>query len=579
MRREVLPVRRARQAPGFPRATGNRDPHVTALTTDRAALLGRVAPSQDDSSTGEVTMRRWILGLALVVGLALGATACTDDPDPTPKRPGKPAKVAELTYGVFGSPAEVATYQDVVDAYNAQATTVHVTMSSWPTSEAMVADIDAALVAAGLAPAVPPPTPDADPADPSDESSDDDAPEDNDPDEVSAALNAAGLPDIYMVTRTNVGGVVDAGLNVPLFNLLEDRNISYGDGYARKPLEAFSEEADLQCMPYSVSPMVVYINTDLVDFAKMRERELPTPGLSQGSWDMEEFRAAAQFATRKKLHTKGLSLTPSLSSIAPFLYSGGGELFDDASDPTSLDLSSDDNRETLTALLEVARNPRFTLSDAQLEQATPTEWFKKGKLGMIEGFRSLTPELRAIPGLHFDVMPMPRVDADATTGDVTGLCIAPGPNVQRAADFLVNAISEDGYAPVIDAGYVVPVNLAVARSDAFLQPDQQPAHAGIFNAGVDDLVLLPLLETYDELDAAIDPYLLAAFTDPVLDSIDVVTDELDEVSRSVLDPDYEPPTDPPSESPSETPSDSPSESPSESSSEATSESPSESSTP
>ena len=522
-------------------------------------------------------MRRWILGLAFVVALALAATACSTDSTPGPKPPAQPAKVARLVYGVFGSAEEVASYQAVVDAYNEQATTVRVEMQSWPTSEAMMADIDAALEAAGLSPSDTT-TPEVDPGQ-------DGSSAGADPTETAAALEAADLPDIYMVARRDLAHVVDTGLNVPLFNLLEDRNVSYGDGYARDSLEAFSDEADLQCMPYSVSPMVIYINTDLVDFAKMRARGLPTPSVELTSWTIEQFRAAAQFATRPKLQSKGVSIAPSLRSIAPFLYSGGGQVFNDVNDPISLDLSSDDNRDTLTTLLEVARNPRFTLSDAQLEQATPTEWFERGRLGMVEGFRSLTPELRGIAGLHFDVMPMPHIDDEATVGDISGLCIAPGRDIQRAADFLVHAISADGFAPVTQAGYVVPANLAVARSDAFLQPDQQPAHAGTFNAGVDNMVLAPLLENYDELDAVIDPFLLRAFTEPVLPSIDVITAEIDEASRPVLDPNYvlpdpptDPPTDPSSESPSGSPSESPFELPSASSSESPS-SPSVSSTP
>lgn len=500
-------------------------------------------------------MRRWILVLTAVVTLALGASACSADPvAPSPPAPSKTAKVVKLGYGVFGSPEEIASYQAVVDAYNAQASTVHVALMSWPTSEDMMSDIDAALDAAGLGPADPSVTPGDAPSDGASTSSGDTGESSDsatpDPNATAAALEAAGLPDIYMVARADLAHVVGNGLNVPLFNLLEDRNVSYGDGYARDALEAFSDDADLQCMPYSVSPMVIYINTDLVDFAEMRTRGLPTPAVEQTSWNFEEFRAAAQFATRKKLRTKGVSFSPTLRSIAPFLYSGGGQLFDDDTFPTSLNLSSGDNRDTLTTVLEVARNPRFTLTDAQLAQASPTQWFERGRLGMVEGFRSLTPELRDIPGLHFDVMPMPRINDEATVGDITGLCIAPGRNVQRAADFLVNAISPEGFTPVTDAGYVVPANLAVARSDAFLQPDQQPAHAGIFNAGVDAMVLTPLLESYDELDAVVDPLLRRAFTEPVFDGIDVITERIDEASRSVLDPSYVPASESPSADPS-----------------------------
>ena len=48
--------------------------------------------------------------------------------------------------------------------------------------------------------------------------------------------------------------------------------------------------------------------------------------------------------------------------------------------------------------------------------AEALEWFKRGKLGMLPGFRELTPELRAVPNLDFDVMPMPTIDRAATRG-------------------------------------------------------------------------------------------------------------------------------------------------------------------
>ncbi len=447
-------------------------------------------------------MRRWTIALASALALALTATACTDgSPSTTPSAaPTSTAPAttdvppALLTYGVFGAPAEIASYQAVVDDYNERASTVEVELVSWPTSDAM----------------------------------------------TSAISSGTDLPDIYMVERADLAGVVEGGLNVPLFNLLEDRNVSYGDGYARGSLEAFSEQADLQCMPYSASPMVVYVNTDLVDFAALRDRGLPAPDPELRSWTIDEFRAAAQFGTRKGQGTRGASITPSLTSIAPFLYSGGGRLFDDDDAPTSLDLASDDNRATLTTILELFRNPRITLTDAQLARATPTQWFKRGRLAMVEGFRSLTPELREIPGLHFDVMPIPRIGSDATVGDITGLCLAAGGQVQRAADFLVHAISPEGLAPVAEAGYIVPANLSVARSEVFLQPDQQPANAGIFNSGVDNMVLQPLLADDDELDYVIDPLLQRAFTVPVIDDITALTDEIDEASRSVLDPEFVP---------------------------------------
>ena len=461
--------------------------------------------------------------VTLALGVSLALAGCSGDDEPVPPAPTSPSTSAaptpvELTFGVFGSPPEVAPYQDMVDAYNAEATTVQVELQSWPSSDAMLADVEAG-------------TP---------------------------------LPEVFLIARTNLPRVLEPDLTTPLFDLLEERDISYGDGYAQEGLEAFSANNDLQCMPYDISPRVVYYNTDLVDFTKMQARGLPVPAEELDGWDFDEFQAAVRFASRKRLGTKGLNVSPTLDGIAPFLYSGGGTLFDDDSDPTALDLASDENVETLTTLLELARDPRVTLSEAQLARATPMEWFKRGKLAMVTDYRSLTPELRELPKFHFDVLPIPRLDSRATLGRLSGLCIARGPMVQKAADFLVHAISDDGVSIVAEAGYLVPANLSVGRSEAFLQPDQQPSHAGAFNASVDRVQVLPLLDSYDLLEAAAAPGLQQLLHSTVLDDLTALTAAIDELSRPILDPTYVPES--PSDSPSDAPSGSPSDSPSASSS-------------
>ncbi len=121
---------------------------------------------------------------------------------------------------------------------------------------------------------------------------------------------------------------------------------------------------------------------------------------------------------------------------------------------------------------------------------------------------------------------------------------------------MVHAISDDSSAQVSEAGYIVPVNETVARSDAFLQPDRQPASAGVFNLSVADMRLPPVIDDVAALDEAVEPLLRQLLTAPVLDDIEELTAQIDEASRSVLDPDY---------SPSETPDDSESPSDDESS--------------
>jgi multiple sugar transport system substrate-binding protein len=434
--------------------------------------------------------------LAILLAFGLAAAGCDGSepaPSPSPSQASKPAKVTKLTFGVWGAKEEVAAYQDLVDTYNADTEGSEIELLTWPSHEAFTTDLRS-----------------------------------GDPERV---------PDLYLVSRGDLAGLREAGLNQPLLELLDERGVDYSDDYARDALLAFSADNELQCMPYGISPMVMYYNTDLIDFERMRQLELPAPedDLHEG-WTFEEFTAAANFATRPRRGTRGVHVDPTLRGLAPFVYSGGGDLFDDDDDPHSLALSEDDSREALSTTLELLRDASVTLTDDQLVRATALEWFKRGKLGMIPGFRALTPELRRVPGLSFDVMPMPRIDDEATIGDITGLCVsADAASTAKAADFLVYVVSRESTARVAAEGYLAPANLPVAVSDDFVQPGQMPEHAGVFTESVRSMVVPPLLEDWPELERAVARTLRLLLT-TTLPDIEALTTQIDEESRAVLDP-------------------------------------------
>ena len=457
---------------------------------------------------------------ALCLTATLALAGCDDEPAKRPAKPNPPTvQDVTLTFGIWGPDEEVHAYEAMVDDYNASTEATDVEVVSWPDATAM----------------------------------------------MTALGQGVKVPDLFMITRSSLVDVREAELNQPLLELLDERGVEYGDGYYRDAIEAFSADDELQCMPYGVAPMVVYYNPELVDFDRMRARELPAPdeGEEHAGWSFEEFGAAARFATRPRKHTRGLYVEPSLQGLSPFIYAAGGKVYNDDNDPTSLAFSEGDTRDALTESLELLRDPQITLTDRQLARQTPLEWFKRGKLGMLPGFRDLTPELRAVPNLEFDVMPLPSIDTRATIGDFSGLCIsADSKYLSRAADFLVHAIGDEALDRVTGAGYLAPANLEVATSDAFLEPDRQPAHAGVFNSTVNDMVLQPLIDNYPLLERRVATSLRRLLREPVLD-LDELTAAIDEESRALLDPDYEP--EPPEPDDSDDPDGS--ESPSDSSSE------------
>lgn len=436
---------------------------------------------------------------ALAALLAAGVLVACDgqeepSPAPTPT-PRPPAETIELTFGAYGSAAEVEAFRGVVDTYNASLEGVEVTLEAFPDAEALAREV----------------------------------------------LDSETPPDVFLLSRADLDETIAAQRNTPLGELVDERGVDFGDGYSRDSVLAFAAEGDQQCMPYGSSPMVVYYNTALVDFERMAARGLDAPVPDEETGDIErftfdQFRAAAQFASRPRRGTKGVYVEPTLRGLAPFVYSGGGQLFDDNGDPTSLAFSSDDTREALAPTLELLRDPSVTLTDEQLAEASPLEWFSRGRLAMVPGFRSATPTLREQEGLDFDVLPMPVIDDVVTTGDLTGLCLSSTTGAQAAAaDFLVYLVSAEAVSRVTAQGYLVPANLEVASSADFQQPGQLPEHADVFTTSIDDLLLLPLIESYTDLERAVQAPLRQLFTTPVPD-VEALTTQIDEQSRTVLDP-------------------------------------------
>ncbi len=451
-------------------------------------------------------MKRRVTGVAGLLLCGLMAAGCQSGPEAPPNDPaGTAKKPVKLTFLAYGADEEVKALQTSVDRFNADNPTISVTFDAV-----------------------------------------------KDRDEVLDQLNGDNPPDIYLLSRRDLGDVVEAGLNQPIDELLDSRGVSFGDDYKRDAIGAFSTDTRLQCMPYGASPMVIYFNKNLIDWTAMRDADAPTPK-SHNFWTFEQFTAAAEFAATRP-GTKGVYVEPTLTGLAPFIYSGGGSLFDDPVAPTTLTLAEEDSLEPLAQVMDVLRNNQLTPTPRQLRKVSALERFKTGKLGMIAGYRSLVPELRSTPSLSFDVMPMPALENEHTIGDVSGLCISSSPkSVSAAADFVVHAISTESVSDVASAGYLVPANNEVAESDAFLQRDQLPAHAEVFNRSIRDIVTPPALGSWEQLNDALHDQLYELFYARVLEDLQTAAEAIDETSRTVLSP----PSDEESTAPGDEPSDPP----------------------
>ena len=436
------------------------------------------------------------LGLVFAAGLA-GCDQAAPEPAPSPTSSSSPSPTptpdpVRLEVGVWGAEPEVAAYRDVLDAYDADNEALRLSLTVYDSRV-----------------------------------------------EMMDAIRSGDVPDVFLADRDDLGYLLENRVTQPLGERLDERDVDFGDDYSRAALEAFSFDRDLQCMPYGVDPEVVYYNTDLVDFERMARRELDVPEFEptrRVRWTLEQFRVAAEFATRPRQGTRGFYVAPTLDGISPFLLSAGGRLYSSASEPTSLSFSSDDSRSALETILPVLRSAPLTLTDNQLAQQDALSWFTEGRLGMIVGNRSLTPLLRAAEGLDFGVMPIPTVSSTKTVGDLTGLCIsARTREIAAAANLMVHLISGDAVREVVPAGYLVPANQTVALTEDFLQSDQQPARADVFTESLGQLHISPVLMDPDRLREVVNPA-IARLLNVGVPNLEQLTAAIDGASQSVLLP-------------------------------------------
>ncbi|GAB3855977.1 hypothetical protein GCM10028801_12430 [Nocardioides maradonensis] len=428
----------------------------------------------------------------VIASIVVAATSSGRHPRTRPPAPTVTTPVAsgELTFGVFGTAAELAAYRSIVATYNSTAT-VPVRLRTYADAAAL----------------------------------------------ESAVTTDTDAPNVYLLPRAGLAQVMATQRNRPLQDLLSDRGISLGDDYSRDAVTAFSADDDLQCMPYTISPMVIYYNTDLIDLDLMRRHGMNVPPVDRSSFSLDEFRVLARYAARDG--DAGLAIDPTLRGLAPFIYSGGGQVFDNTTTPTSLALGQGSSVNALRSTLEILRDARLTLTSTQLDAHSAVEWFERGRVGMIAGFRGLVPQLRRTKGLHFDVLPMPAVGSNRTVGDFTGVCLLTGhpDQLSAAADFLAYAVGDRAMTRLARVGSVQPADLRVAYADAFQQPNQQPAHASVFTETLRNIVAPPLGVPWVELETLVDPDLKALMYQPGdLGDLGQRLDAIDLASAKLLGP-------------------------------------------
>lgn len=316
---------------------------------------------------------------------------------------------------------------------------------------------------------------------------------------------AAGDPaDVFLVNYRRFGQLARNGAIEPAQGYLADVDVDLEDLYP-EPVDAFTVDGELQCLPQNASSLAVYYNRDL-----FVEAGVPEPG---DEWTWQEFVETATALTTDtdgdgQTDVYGLATEVSLARLAPFVWQAGGDVVDDPIDPKQTAMLGDDEIRALAYFINLRREHRVAPSVEEAEAEDPETRFARGGVAMLLDSRRATANLRAAEGLDFDVAPLPHDRARATVLHADAYCLAePSTANEEAKQLIAFAMSVEGQELLSRTGRIVPARISVSRSDAYLDPTQPPARADVWLDQLAYVRTLPNIAAWNEIESTAEPIL------------------------------------------------------------------------
>lgn len=320
---------------------------------------------------------------------------------------------------------------------------------------------------------------------------------------LSTSFAAGNPPDVFLVNFREYSMFVAQGAVEPFENHLEESGLALSD-YYEEPIEAFTYQGALQCMPQNISNLVVYYNRAL-----FKEAGVSRP---PGDWSWTDFREVAAKLSDGEID--GVGIEPSVIRVAPFVWSNGGDIVDDPAGPSTFTLEEPAAREAVEFVVSLARDGLMPTEKEVAAQDLETR-FVTSKLGMLLSSRVETPAFREVAGLDWDVLPLPRSNEPASILHSDAYCIAAGTDrLADAVEFVSFALGQEGQTITALGGRTVPSLKKVATSGAFLDPTQAPEHAEVWLDQIPFLRTTPVIPTWPEIEDLSQEVFTRAYYEP-----------------------------------------------------------------
>lgn len=318
-----------------------------------------------------------------------------------------------------------------------------------------------------------------------------------------AADFAAGDPaDLFIVNYRRFGQLARSGAIIPAADYIDQIDLELADLFP-EPVEAFKVDGKLMCLPQNASSVAVYYNRALFEQA-----EVPEP---PAAWTWEDFVETSRALTQDTdgdgaTDIYGLATEASLIRMAPFVWQAGGDIVDDAKEPTKMTLFGDEAIKAMSYFIDLRREHKIAPSLEEAEAEDPEARFARGGAAMMLDSRRATANLRQVEGLDFDVAPLPHDVNKATALHADGYCISSRSKRAAEAQKLIEfAMSEEGQSLLSKTGRLVPARISVALGDSFLDPTQMPSRAKVWLDQLKYIRLMPNIAAWNEIETLSEP--------------------------------------------------------------------------
>jgi multiple sugar transport system substrate-binding protein len=293
---------------------------------------------------------------------------------------------------------------------------------------------------------------------------------------LATEFAAGEPPDVWVIDYRRFGLLQNAGVVEAAQPYLDQSTVIKASDFYTKPLEPFTYNGQLQCVPMNMSSLEVYYNKDLFDKAKV-----PYPKMG---WTWDDFLTAAKAITAlstpdEKIY--GVGIDPQLIRLAPFVWQNGGDIVDSLTSPTRLTLDTPEAKEAFQFFVDLQAKHHVVASQIENTSEKDQTRFMFNTLGMWLLSRRVVPALRTTTGFTWDVAPLPMKKVQAGILHSDAYCISKAAkNKDLAWKFVEYANGPVGQVIAAKTGRTVPSLKSVALSPTYLESDKPPSSSHIF---------------------------------------------------------------------------------------------------